>query len=183
MARVTRAEREMEQLLQLAGLRDDLRKVAAERDQLRAENERLRGELDAMKEDGFFGRMAGKLATEKQAAERERDEAMAREAELRGALEDVLFECDGHADVDDSDDGIANIPNMAMRCEMIIDAALTAPPSAALARLKSGVLREAAKRCLNMPHDSVSFRMHEYREEYAEWLCGEADRLESTDAK
>ena len=33
--RTTRAEREMEQLLQLAGLRDDLRKVAAERDQWR----------------------------------------------------------------------------------------------------------------------------------------------------
>ena len=42
MARITRAEREMEQLLQLAGLRDDLRKITAERDQLRAENERLR---------------------------------------------------------------------------------------------------------------------------------------------
>lgn len=50
MARITRAEREMEQLLQLAGLRDDLRKVTAERDQLRTQLEALaetltRGEL------------------------------------------------------------------------------------------------------------------------------------------
>ncbi|CAB4166152.1 hypothetical protein UFOVP836_16 [uncultured Caudovirales phage] len=50
MARVTRAEREMEQLLQLAGLRDDLRKITAERDQLRAEVERVRGEIGDWKD-------------------------------------------------------------------------------------------------------------------------------------
>lgn len=76
MKRVTRAEREMDQLLQLAGLRDDLRKASSERDHLRAkveelaetyttsatkaaerlanvtaERDRLRAELAALKED------------------------------------------------------------------------------------------------------------------------------------
>jgi chromosome segregation ATPase len=76
MKRVTRAEREMDQLLQLAGLRDDLRRASSERDHLRAkleelaetyassatkaaerlaevtaERDRLRGELAAIKED------------------------------------------------------------------------------------------------------------------------------------
>jgi len=40
------------------------------------------------------------------------------------ALESVSFECDGKADCDDGPDGIANVPNLAMRCEMAIEPAL-----------------------------------------------------------
>lgn len=51
-----------------------------------------------------------------------------RERQLRAALEEVLFECDGKADVEDSDSGFADRPNLAMRIEMIIDTALSTPP-------------------------------------------------------
>ena len=40
------------------------------------------------------------------------------------ALESVSFECDGKADCDDGLDGVANVPNLAMRCEMAVGPAL-----------------------------------------------------------
>lgn len=108
MARVTRAEREMEQLLQLAGLRDDLRKLTTERDQLRAEAAEgradglYRGLCDAVRASGgvandgisdtflIIGVPAEMAARKKaqEAAERERDEARAQVADLRVALEE-----------------------------------------------------------------------------------------------
>ena len=46
--------------------------------------------------------------------------------QVEESLESILFDCDGKADCDDGDDGIANRPNLAMKCEINADAALTA---------------------------------------------------------
>jgi hypothetical protein len=143
--------------------------ITAERDQLRAENERLKEAGRIAVETWRFA--AEQLAARCDTAERERDEALAHAADLRGALEDVLFECDGHSDVDDGDDGIANIPNMAMRCEMIIDTTLARTPAQSLGRVKAEELREAAGKL-----DSQCCECHED-------LLDEADRLEATDGR
>lgn len=88
MGRVTRAEREMDQLLQLAGLRDDLRKVAAERDQLRAEVERLRGEIvNAYQDTDYYVQSAEDYGRQLTAATARAEAAESLAAGLRGALE------------------------------------------------------------------------------------------------
>jgi DNA repair exonuclease SbcCD ATPase subunit len=109
--------------------------LLAERDRLEAEVERAKADVVAALADAL------ECATECEQIEARAEAAEARCASLRGALEEVLFECDGHADCDDGDDGIANIPNMAMRCEMICNAALAETHAASLGKLKTEVLR------------------------------------------
>lgn len=46
--------------------------------------------------------------------------------DAKKAFEAIQFECDGKADVEDDDSGIANRPNLAMRVELIADKALAA---------------------------------------------------------
>jgi hypothetical protein len=129
MGRITRAEREMEQLLQLAGLRDDLRKLTAENERLRGEvvlltaSNRHRGaalleadqkalaataRAEAAERDCDEARQAAvdlakKVGIEKVlAAETARaDEAQAHAADLRGALEELKAEYESAGSRDD----------------------------------------------------------------------------------
>ena len=64
------------------------------------------------------------LAVEMFNAESRLEKAAEVIAAAERALESVSFECDGKADCDDGPDGIANVPNLAMRCEMAVEPAL-----------------------------------------------------------
>lgn len=70
----------------------------------------------------------GKVARSVVAYFRSREAAQPTAAEViaacKVALESIQFDCDGKADCDDSEDGIANRPNLAMKCDMAADSAL-----------------------------------------------------------
>ena len=176
-----------------------LHPLAAERDQLRAENERLRVDrntLDGYITDAHYRAFGSRhyayvdpqsacdllvaditatqherdLATARaEAAERERDEAQAHSDDLRGALGVVLRSAFPHP---------VEHPTMTEAWK-VGEAAIARTPAESLGRLKAGVYREAAQRILDDPRRWPTVISNHITHD----LCAEADRLEATDGR
>jgi hypothetical protein len=117
--------------------------LTAERDDLRADNERLRGLAETNAAD---------------AAERERDEAMAHVADLRGALDWINRRGGCGLDVHDR-----------------IRAVCARTPAQSLGRMKAEALREMARLFMATANSDLSYHN---RDLAARFCNAEADRLE-----
>jgi len=158
--------------------------LTAERDQLRAENERLRDRADRSGRalTDVYSHLTAATARAK-AAERERDEAQAHAADLRGALEpfaafgkyiqehprsglsELLYSWDAQYDIGITKTALRNAHEMTTRT-----------PAQSMSKCRSEALREMARKVYEETDSEVARCI-------IELILEEADRLEAADGR